>query len=844
MLLLLGLHAAFAGPAHARAPAASLPAPDPRDAFLHDRNFDMVRLELDLSLDLMAHAVAGAATWEVSRLAPGDLRLDAVAFAEVSATVDGAFAAVTVADDELVVSMPADAAAGVRHIVKVQYKAAPQLGLHWRGPAGGGGPADSPDRFAEVYSQGELEDNRYWFPSYDHPDDRFAYQGRFSVAGAAEGTTVITNSGEDLPSYLVMVAAAPYVTVAGPAGPVPTRAMVAPKTPEAWVRPVLDPLPDMMAWFGERAGVPYAWGRYDQTFVQRFIYGGMENTGSTIETSGMIAPPSVQATREWIPSIVAHELAHQWFGDLLTARTDREMWLNEGFATFFAGDWEVHDRRVREGDAAADALAASMTDGWRRASLDRGGLAGRWYTGGGGRVQGGEALGESNHNVYNKGAMTLTMLRVYLGEEAFWAGMHDYVRAHVHQSVDTLDLQRALEARSGRDLGWFFQQWTELPGVPKLTTSWRWEATEGGGTLSVEVDQQPAEGSPLYTLPVDVSADGAAPTRGWLTGEHLTITMPLAKAPSFVAIDPRGGLLVDWDQHQPIDAWNAQLRDGSPYARLLAAHALAKLRPADDDAVEELFVARSTPEPLRAALAAALGERRTCAPLLPAAREDADARIRLAAAGSLGSCPDSGLAPLLVQRVAAEPNGDVRATLLGAIRDLDGAAGLAVARRTLGREDVLVNERAAAAELIGAAGVPSDVPSLLKTPAERDLRLSGLRAATRIVQRQPLGDAREKLRRTVAASAERQLDDLDLRGLQGGMSVLRDVGDRGSIALLEALARRSTVPDTAKAARDAAEAIRGRKETVVPPGAPAEDARMKELEARVKALEAAKTEKH
>ncbi len=157
---------------------------------------------------------------------------------------------------------------------------------------------------------------------------------------------------------------------------------------------------------------------------------------------------------------------------------------------------------------------------------------------------------------------------------------------------------------------------------------------------------------------------------------------------------------------------------------------------------------------------------------------------------------------------------------------------------------MLVNERAAAAELIGAAGVPSDVSSLLKTPAERDLRLSGLRAAAHIVQRQPLGDAREKLRRAVAASAERQLDDLDLRGLQGGMSVLRDVGDRGSVALLEALARRSTVPDTAKSARDTAEAIRGRKDVVVPPGAPAEDARMKELEARVKALEAAKAEKH
>lgn len=820
----------------------TLPAADPPGAFARDRSFDMVRLELDAELDPVAHTVVGTATWTVRRLAPGGLRLDAVAFREASATVDGQPVEVVHGRDEFTVLVPEGAGGGIgkTSTVVIRYAATPQLGLHWRGPKSAGGGADSPDRYAEVYSQGELEDNRYWFPAYDHPDDRFAYVGNFTIAGAPKGWTVVTNSGSDVTSYLVMVAAGPYVTVDGPENAVPLRALVPPTTPESWVRPVLDPLPDMLAHFATRTGVPYAWGRYDQTFVQRFIYSGMENTGSTIMHERLLSPPSVQATRSYVPSIVAHELAHQWYGDLLTARTAREMWLNEGFATFFAADWQVHDLRVREGEAAAAALAAAQVDGWRRGSLDNGGLAGRWYLGGGGATHAGTGLGAANHNPYSKGAMVLAMLRAELGEDTFWAGIQDYTRTYSHASVDTIDLQRAMEARSGRDLSWFFQQWTELPGVPKVTTSWTWAAAEGGGTagtVTVELKQAVSAGGQPYSLPLEISVDGGVAMRAWLRDASATVTVPAAQAPRFVAIDPSGALLVDWDQQQSATAWSAQLAGGSAYSQRLALRALAELPVLEPDGLAVTFADVRAAGALREGAAEALGARRTCDPLLPALLE-VDERLRMAAANALGRCADRRLVPQMLARLAEEPNGDIRAAIVRSAAAIDPAATMPAARKALTRRDALEPERAAAAAVLGLGGDVGDIPGLLRVPADRDVRLSGLQAAVALVSRQALGPERERLRATVARSAERLLPDLDLRGIQGGIQALREVGDAHSAALLEGLARATTVPDLRQTARGAITTIGARVDTVAPATPNEADARLDAMETRMKELEA------
>ncbi|MEC7946315.1 MAG: M1 family aminopeptidase, partial [Myxococcota bacterium] len=272
--------------------------PDGRGASAPDRNFDVRHLDLDLTLDPGSRAVSGTATLTVRRLWPGPLRLDQVRLDIDAVTLDGEGVPWRIEGDHLVVEVPADADGDVA----VRYRATPRTGLHYRWVG-----ADSVDRYPEVWSQGEGEDNRHWFPGWDHPNDRFTYTGRID---APEGWTVLTNAdGIDLVNYLVMVAAAPYDVHVHPEAPAVT-VLVPPGTPDRAVSPVLDPVPAMMRHMEARAGVPWPWGPYRQVFVQRFLYGGMENTGATVMNAERLLPdPSAAATRaDSIESIVAHEL--------------------------------------------------------------------------------------------------------------------------------------------------------------------------------------------------------------------------------------------------------------------------------------------------------------------------------------------------------------------------------------------------------------------------------------------------------------------------------------------------------------------------------------------------------
>ena len=355
--------------------------------------------------------------------------------------------------------------------------------------------------------------------------------------------------------------------------------------------------------------------------------------------------------------------------------------------------------------------------------------------------------------------------------------------------------------------------------------------------MTVELKQAVSGGGHAYALPVEISMDGGASTRVWLRDEAATVTVPAPQAPRFVAIDPMGALLVDWDQQQPAAAWSAQLTGGSPYSQRLALRALAELPVVDPDALVATLGDVRAPGVLREGAAEALGTRRTCDPLL-AALGDPDERLRMAAASALGRCADRGLAQGMFARLGVETNSDIRAALVRSAAAIDPTVTLAAARKALTRRDALEPERAAAAAALGLAGSVGEIPALLRVPEDRDVRLAGLQAAVSIVGRQALGPERERLRATVARSAERLLTDLDLRGIQGGIHALREVGDAQSAALLERLARATTLPALRDAARSAVTTISGRVDTVSPATPNEADARLDAMETRMKELEA------
>lgn len=770
--------------------ASPLITPDGRNAIAPDRVFDMQSLALDLTVDPVKHAIAGSATWTVKRLSEGDLVLDAVALQISSVTVDGV--AVTARIESATIHIPMGSAA-VPQTVRITYSATPRCGLHFRAPP--------MDRYAEVFSQGEKDDNRYWFPGWDHPNDRFAYSGTFHVP---EGWVPVTNSGPDVANYLVMFAAGPYVETAGPGSAVFAA-------PGARVDGVQRDLPAMFAHFAERTGTPYPWSTYRQVMVQRFLYGGMENTSATVEAEWMVYGPD--STRSpAIERIVSHELAHQWFGDLMTCRDWRELWLNEGFAEFMEAEWHGHQR-------GPWFYANGMRNRFH-GSLATEALAGRYFV---------PDTGE-NHNVYHKGASVLQMLRVMLGEDTFWAGIRRYVSDNAHKTVESDDFRAAMEEASGLELGWFFQQWVELPYIPSLTVT---SAVKDGKT-TVTVRQLEDDAHPRYTILVEVevgTAAGPKTAKAWLERED--VSMVVEGEATYVAFDPRGGVLATIKAEQDPARWEAQLGSTQPFAVLAAIDALAET----DRSAALIPLATIGPVDRRLAAIRALGKQRNTAALLPLVG-DVDDRVRVAIPDALGEGVDARALPALRARFNTDPNVDVRSAALAAIARLAPDEAVKLARTKLSPrtpdEDWFAGR---AADVVGDHGSVADLAPLLAANGPGRLRMTRVRAASRIVGRMDAGTAKDAAKSRVARAAEPLLADLDQRGREGAVAVLSSVGDDQSVAILESFRREETIVDLKAAALTAIQSIHAKQTPTATPNELA--AKVDALEKRVKELEEA-----
>lgn len=785
--------------------------PDPRGLARPDRPFDAERLTLEVTVLPEERAIEGVAVWQLQRQSEGPLVLDQVALDIQSVTVEGTSVEWWTRPGQLVV--PLDGRETVE--LELRWRATPETGVHFRA-------ADRGDGFDEVYTQGQHADHRHWLPLVDHPGDRFAYSG---VVSAPPGWTTVTNSGDDLEGYLLMFAAGRYDTVVH-ADDDRFLVRVPPGTAPESVAAVLDPLPAMVAHLEARTGAAYPWGDYHQTFVQRFLYFGMENTSQTINSADALLDARVLSTRPRVEALVLHELAHQWFGDLVTCRSWQDLWLNEGFARYMEADWWQATR--------GEARYAEEVLHWHKvARFDRP-LAGRFFHGRGHPQRG---------QVYVAGASVLHALRVHLGEEAFWAGIQRYVSRHAHGHVETRDLQRALEDGTGRNLDWFFQQWVELAVKPVVQVT----VTEGTEELKVRLRQVPGkEVRPELVLPLRVLAapqDGpAVEAEGWLEDGVLELRLPVAGAPRWVAVDPEGALPVVLKHEAPPARLAALATDpeAPPYARLRAVAALAET---DENGALTAILASDEPPPLRRAAARSLGHQRSATALL-AHVDDPDDTVRLAVVAGLGRCAGEEVASALRERALKDPNSDVQGAALTGLRAVDPDRALPVARRLAVPGDRETDRRTSAAlKVVGALGGPSDLRRLLQ-PLPRRLRRDGLRAASILALSQDSDAARTRMSAQVARVAESHLWDDDLRMRQAVVEVLREVGDMRSEPVLARAQRETELLGHEAAIRRAIKQIRGREapEQRVAPNAA--EARIRELEDRLDALEAEERHLH
>lgn len=417
------------------------------------------------------------------------ITLDAIGMKVSSVTVDGVKAGFTNKSPILTVKLPKAGNGKKAMAVTIAYSTVPAAGVYFV-PAKRAFPAKTP----VVYSQGEMEDNRNWIPTYDYPDDKATSEGMIDVpagwSALSNGKLIqkATKGGRstfhwkiDVPhaTYLISFVAGPYSEVVERGGKVPISAW-APKGLEPWVKAAFGKTAPIVDFYSKLTGQPYPYSKYAQAAVPDYMFGGMENISCTTQTITAIYPPSTAETSD-ATGLVAHELAHQWFGDYVTTNGWGDIWINEGWASFLPNFY------VRESEGQ-EAYEISRYGSFQGAI-------------GGGMAAPTRSMVNHSYKdpidmfdglAYPGGATRMFMLMDKLGEETFWKTCRAYLREKGKTSFDTKEFFRVWSKHSGQDLTEFMNQWFFTPGLPRIQAK-----TEGSKLMIGE-----SNGKFAFDLPV------------------------------------------------------------------------------------------------------------------------------------------------------------------------------------------------------------------------------------------------------------------------------------------------------------------------------------------------------
>ena len=568
------------------------------------------------------------------------------------------------------ITLPGPVAEGREGVVEIAYTSRPRRGLYFHSP----GPR-WPDRPLFLYSQGQSSDNRRWIPCYDQPDDRTSWDLHVTrpkdLQSVSNGVLVGTQARGNLetdhwrfdsrsPTYLISLIVGKLQTITETWKDVALEYSAPPGNEEA-LRTSLAETGNMMAFFGDYLQSPYPWSRYAQTYVWDFIYGGMENiTATTLNMRALhtkAARPNYRSE-----GLVAHELAHMWFGDLITCRTWQHIWLNEGFATYFTDLFFEHRYGEEEFLLRRRRQNGQYMRGTPRASelkLER-------------DPRGDIPLELFGGKQYSRGAAILHNLRRHLGDDAFREAIRAYVKRHQDNPVTSEELRTVTEEIAGIDLAWFWNQWVYGLGYPKLHVRYDDEKKQ----LIVRQTQAQAGGQGLFRIRVPVRWGKDGPVLPLMIYRERHVFPMEAKGP-FLRVGVGGDLLMQVEQEQSPSAW-AKALAGDPdlTGRMDAAEALEQFGPV---AIPALAMAINNDK--------SWAVRRTCVEVLGrlegagrvltlfTAADDEDSRVRVAAMDALATTSRSAAARVVRKAATQDPHPYVRgaaARAVGALK-IEGA---------------------------------------------------------------------------------------------------------------------------------------------------------------------------
>jgi len=683
----------------------------------HPRSFDVLHYKLDLSFNEARKEVSGIAHITLTPLVD---RLDSIVLHAIRMNIDSVGS-----QSDLPVSYRSDSTlltltfSDPPHTfdtiaISIQYSCSPKEGLYFIQP-------DSSDltRRWQFWTQGEESENRHWFPSYDSPDDKATSE---VIATVRDSYVVLSNGNlvsetrdtvngtrtfhwrQEKPhsSYLIMLAAGEYDILRDDGGRIPISNYV-PSGEAAKGLVSFRNTRQILEGIEKIVGYPYPWTKYSQIIIHDFMWGGMENTSAVTLNEAYLYDERT-ALEFSADAVIAHEVAHQWWGDLLTCRDWSHLWLQEGFANYYEALYKRSQNGFDEYQYEAYQWAKSIR------SLDE--TAGRKP------VVSNESF---SINLYQRGGWILRMLANLLGEENLLNYLSQYAKRHEFEAVTTEDLISALEDFSGKDLRWFFDQWVYGTGYPSLDVTTDWD--DDGSVLRVTVNQVQETDSltDLFAFPLDIevtTATGKHLSKIWVSEREETFVLPLDEKPLMMIFDKGLNVLKSLNQGKTKSEYLYQLANASEAIdRLDACQGLSTFK--EDDEVFDAFRKAARNDPFWAVRVKALNtlvdmEMDEDMEVVTEFYNDSDPRVRSAAIAALGK-HETPEAALFLERVAVEDS--VYSVLSSCIRTLarvDSARGFQLAARTVEMDSYRDMIRVASLNALRTLKTASSIPIALR----------------------------------------------------------------------------------------------------------------------------------
>jgi aminopeptidase N len=523
------------------------------DTYPRQPGVDVLHYSFRLGLSDETDAIEGEAT-VAARLAAGvaEVSLDLAqpkadrpdrGMTVASATEAGAPLRFEHAGDRLRVFLARPAKGGERREIVVRYRGAPGSGL-----------LIAPNKHGErtFFSDNWPDKARQWLPVVDHPSDKatseMAVEAPAHYQVVSNGLLVEETDvpgGRRLTRWRQSVPIAPWLYVVGVARfavehrpewrGIPIETWVYPQDRDAGFSAFAEPTAGALEFFATYVG-PYSYERLANVQANG-VRGGMESATSVFYGEDSVSGPQ----RRW-DRVIVHEIAHQWFGNAVTEGDWDDVWLSEGFATYFTHLYVEHaegrDAFVAGLKASRDTIREfdAKNPAYRIVHDNLSDMT-KVVTGAG---------------TYQKGSWVLHMLRGVVGDEAFRSGIREYYRLHRDENASTADFRRAMEEASGQPLGWFFDQWLLRGGMLKVAGGWRWDAA----AKALRLDLEQRQAALPYRMPIEVAIDvgdegGPRVERIDLAERRQSFAIPLEREPRSVVLDPRTFVLMDAELEGP-----------------------------------------------------------------------------------------------------------------------------------------------------------------------------------------------------------------------------------------------------------------------------------------------------